>query len=275
MIRRVVTAAILIPLALAAIYWAPVPIFLGLISGVILLALREFSGLLQAKGSRIHWIGFAAAAMCPWVIGLRPDFLLPLLLLILLGVAAASLMLNPDPAHGLLDAGGNLLGILYIALPLSLLLLLRPDPGPAYVPRAGHELLAVLLAVWISDSMAYFVGRALGRRRLLPRLSPGKTVEGFIAGLIAPVLLLLAAGPWLLPGRSPLFAGLAGLLLALAAIGGDLFESLLKRSAGVKDSSRLLPGHGGVLDRLDSLLTAFPAWYVLATLLESGSLLPW
>ncbi len=266
--RRVATAALLIPVTLAVIYWAPVPVFLAGLSAVILLALREFSGLLGSQGARVRPVSYAAAALMPWLVAFQPGLVPAALVLTLLAVLAASLLI-PDLSRGIAEASGNLFGILYLSLPLSLVLLFRPDPGPAWNPRPGHEVLAVLLVVWASDSCAYFAGKALGRHRLLPRLSPGKTLEGFIAGLAGPVLLMLLAGPALLPGRSGAFCAAAGVLLAVAGMAGDLFESLLKRSAGVKDSSTLLPGHGGVLDRIDSLLTAFPVWYLLVTLLES------
>jgi phosphatidate cytidylyltransferase len=268
--RRVATAAVLVPAALAVIYWAPLPLFLVCLSAVILLALREFSRLLGSHGARVRPVSFAAAALMPWLVAFQPGLLPAALVLTLLAVLAASLLIS-DPAGGIPEATGNLFGILYISLPLSLLLLFRPEPGPAWPPRPGHEMLAVLLVVWTSDTCAYFAGKAFGRRHLLPRLSPGKTLEGFVAGLVGPVLLMFFAGPALLPGRSAGFSATAGGLVAVAGMGGDLFESLLKRSAGVKDSSTLLPGHGGVLDRIDSLLTAFPAWYLLVTLLESGT----
>ncbi|GAB4108657.1 MAG: phosphatidate cytidylyltransferase [Acidobacteriota bacterium] len=268
--RRVATAAVLVPVALAVIYWAPLALFLACISAVILLALREFSRLLGSHGARVRPVSYAAAALMPWLMAFQPSLLPAALVLTLLAVLAASLLIA-DPAGGIPEATGNLFGIVYISVPLSLLLLFRPDPGPAWSPRPGHEMLAVLLAVWTSDTCAYFAGKAFGRHHLLPRLSPGKTLEGFAAGLAGPVLLMLFAGPALLPGRSAGSCAAAGALIAVAGMGGDLFESLLKRSAGVKDSSTLLPGHGGVLDRIDSLLTAFPAWYLLETLLESGS----
>lgn len=273
MIRRIATAAVLIPLVLAALYLAPAPLFLALVSGVVLLALHEYGGLLNRHDVRLHAVMYVAGAALPWVVAFRPDLLFPFLLLSLLAVMVAGLVLHGDPVKGILDSAGNLFGVFYIALPMSLLQPLRGETEVVGGPR--HDVLAVMLAVWASDSMAYFVGRAIGKRRLLPRLSPGKTLEGFVAGLLAPAILLVGLGPWLLPGHSPAFLAVAGLVLAVAAIAGDLFESLLKRSAGVKDSSQLLPGHGGALDRIDSLLAAFPAWYLLLEVSQTGRLYPW
>jgi phosphatidate cytidylyltransferase len=113
-----------------------------------------------------------------------------------------------------------------------------------------------------SDTAQYYTGRALGRRKLAPRVSPGKTIEGAAGGLVAAVAIGAALSSWGLPGVAWPGAALGALLLALFGIAGDLFESLLKRSAGVKDSSALIPGHGGVLDRIDAYLFTFPMFYL-------------
>jgi phosphatidate cytidylyltransferase len=137
---------------------------------------------------------------------------------------------------------------------------------PAWVAGAWLQarpwlLLALLAVVWISDTCAYFAGRAFGRHKLVPAISPGKTWEGVggaVLGVLAFLLVLGLARPPGLPGL--LTAGAAGAFLGLTALGilGDLFESWIKRSAGVKDSGTLLPGHGGVLDRIDALTASLP-----------------
>lgn len=141
---------------------------------------------------------------------------------------------------------GFVAALLYIPVFLGHLFLLRMG-GPLGRARA----LDTVVLVWVNDIMAFLVGMVLGRRKLAPRLSPGKTVEGAVAGVITAV----AVAHWL--GLSPLF----GALVAVAAQGGDLFESWLKRRASVKDSGNILPGHGGVLDRFDSLFLAAPVAY--------------
>lgn len=138
------------------------------------------------------------------------------------------------------------------------------DPGASLVgsiPKGHFWLLTALMMVWAADSGAYFVGRRFGRHKLSPRISPNKTVEGLIGGLVAGVAMALAIS--LLAGaeRSQLPAiALVALAATLFSVAGDLFESLLKRHAGVKDSGSLIPGHGGVLDRLDGVLAALPAF---------------
>jgi len=156
--------------------------------------------------------------------------------------------------------GGTLLGVTWIGLGLSALLALRD------LPAHGREAaFAVLIAVWAGDTFAYLVGHLVGRHKLAPRISPGKTWEGFVAGVLATVFVTFVA---LYQDRDEFLsigqALLLGAAIAVAAPLGDLFESLLKRDMGVKDSGRLLAGHGGVLDRIDAqLFASVAALYVI------------
>ena len=141
-------------------------------------------------------------------------------------------------------------------------------PLSVAIPPGGALLIFPVLVTWASDIGAYFVGRTIGGRRLLPSVSPGKTVAGAVGGLGTSMLVAYAFGRGVLVpvahlGFSPWGALLFGLLISVAAQVGDLFESLLKREAGVKDSSRIIPGHGGILDRLDSLIFVLPVAYLL------------
>jgi phosphatidate cytidylyltransferase len=178
---------------------------------------------------------------------------------LVLGLAA------PDPAQGLRVASLTLLGALYAGWLFSYLVglreLPRALPGTAY--RDGFTLvLAPLLLTWTSDIGAYFAGRRWGRRKLLPRVSPGKTLAGAAGGAGVAAVLAALLFTWA-PGALPPVGAAGGFAIGLAASGlaqtGDLAESLLKRASGVKDSSTLIPGHGGVLDRFDALLFAAPA----------------
>src|SRR6185436_8697486 len=128
----------------------------------------------------------------------------------------------------------------------------------------GREALALLmLTVVVSDSAQFYAGRAFGQRLLAPAISPKKTVEGAIGGFVLAPLVLAVAGHWWLPTLTvPLRVALGSAVVA-TGISGDLFESMLKRSAGVKDSSSLIPGHGGILDRIDALLFAAPVYYIV------------
>lgn len=142
----------------------------------------------------------------------------------------------------------------------------------AYLSEGAAFVISLFITVWVADVAAYFAGRAFGRRKLAPKVSPGKSVEGALAGVLGAALWTLASGHWWFASYGALLArqwGLFGSLILGAVLGavsivGDLFESLLKRRAGIKDSSGLLPGHGGVFDRLDALLPVLPLAMLLA-----------
>jgi phosphatidate cytidylyltransferase len=143
----------------------------------------------------------------------------------------------------------------YIGLPLGSLAAIRLVAG-------REAVLLLMMTIVVSDSAQYYTGRAFGRRPLAPSISPKKTVEGAAGGLVFGTAAMVVAGQWLFPAADVVLLALASACVVVLGIVGDLFESLLKRSAGVKDSSGLIPGHGGVLDRIDSWLFAAPVFYV-------------
>jgi phosphatidate cytidylyltransferase len=158
--------------------------------------------------------------------------------------------------HG---ASAAMLAPIYLGLPLGALVGIHQLAG-----REG--VLSLIATVAASDTFQFYTGRAFGRRPLAPTISPKKTIEGAIGGLVlAPIALVVIARSWL-PQLPPVSVWLAGLGIVVAGIAGDLFESALKRAAGVKDSGALIPGHGGVLDRIDALLFAAPLFYLLLRL---------
>lgn len=268
--QRTITAIAGIPLALVVVHvggpWLAAAVALLAIAG-----LREFHRLaarrsLAPRPWLAYPLGLAAILYAAW----RPASHLspaPEALALLLGLAAIAawgLVLLPRESGGRLLS--TLVGVGYVAHLLSYLLRLRALPGPA-VFLAGREitygelaLAGVLVTCWAMDTSAYFVGRALGRHPLCPRVSPHKTREGGLAALAAAILLGTGLSHPL--QLSPPTGLLLGLLLGVAGQAGDLFESFLKRQAGLKDSGALLPGHGGVLDRFDSLLLNAPAAYL-------------
>jgi phosphatidate cytidylyltransferase len=148
------------------------------------------------------------------------------------------------------------LDVAYIVVPLIALVQTRRMAGPAGV-------FLLMLTVMVSDTAQYYTGRALGRRPLAPRVSPKKTIEGAVGGFVFGTLLFVLLGAWWAPRLTAATRVSAGVAIVAFGIAGDLFESLLKRRAGVKDSSSLIPGHGGVLDRVDALLFAAPVYYVV------------
>jgi len=166
---------------------------------------------------------------------------------------------QPGPAV-LRDVTAATFPIAYIGLPLGALAGVRAI--------GGREAILLLMAtIVVSDSAQYYTGRMFGRRRLAPSISPKKTLEGGIGGLVFGTAAMLAGGRYLFPSADLLLLILVSATVTALGIVGDLFESLLKRSANVKDSSGLIPGHGGVLDRIDALLFVVPAFYLVLTLI--------
>lgn len=192
---------------------------------------------------------------------------LPYLLYLLYVVCRSTFL----PHQAMLPSLSNsLIGQLYIAVPLALTirLTLVVDPFSSITQFDGLLLLAIFIFIWVNDTGAYLVGSRWGKRRLAPSISPKKSVEGSIGGLILVLLSAVLLRLLLFPELSWLRILLIATVVAVFGTIGDLFESSLKRQAGVKDSGKLIPGHGGILDRIDSLLLAVPAVYLLLAFLD-------
>ena len=192
---------------------------------------------------------------------------LPYLLYLLYVVCRSTFL----PHQAMLPSLGNsLIGQLYIAVPLALTirLTLVVDPFSSMTQYNGLLLLAIFIFIWVNDTGAYLVGSRWGKRRLAPSISPKKSVEGSIGGLLLVLLSAVVLRLLLFPELSWLSILLIATVVAVFGTIGDLFESSLKRRAGVKDSGKLIPGHGGILDRIDSLLLAVPAVYLLLAFLD-------
>jgi phosphatidate cytidylyltransferase len=286
---RILTALVLGPLVLAIAWFREPWLSLGVLL-VTALALWEATDLLQAAGFAVHRLAtilagilVAASVLLPLtepgvVIDgelLRIGVPFVVLTLTVIGLSAAALR-HPDPQVGLSSWMGSVFAVAWLALLGPMLALvghLAPSPGDSTSPvgafgwESGTAWLFVLFGlVWSCDTGAYFVGRAIGKRKLHAQVSPGKTVEGYIGGILVAALVTALLG-WLLVGLSPLIGFLLGAVTAAVAQRGDLAKSMLKRTAGRKDSGTLIPGHGGVLDRIDSILFAAPVLIVFAVVL--------
>ena len=287
--KRILTAAVLIPLVVALVLRGSTAVVTLAMALVTLLALFEYFSLGEAIGHRAYRFWTATCALVllylQWLAAVTPSFELAggLILrrafgrfflgllavhdgffLFVVGVAVITLFTRRPLVEGLPAAGISASALLLVAFPLSFTVRLQalPSVGP-------WLLLFALVITWVGDTAAYFVGRAIGRHALAPHLSPKKTWEGAVASIAGSLLVALVFTRWLNIAPAHLYA--------MAAVGnvagqtGDLLESAYKRSAGVKDSGSLLPGHGGILDRIDALILAIPVvWYYWSLFISSG-----
>lgn len=297
---RVLTALVLGPIVLA-IAWFREPWLSAGVLLVVVLALWEATDLLQAAGFAVHRLATVLAGSLVaaslllalqdvrvdpgWLISgelLRVGLPVMVLTLAIIGLSAAALR-HPDPHVGLSAWMGSVFVVAWLGVLGPMLAVvghLAPLGGDSDSPlgtfgwESGTGWLFLLFGlVWSCDTGAYFVGRSIGKRKLHAQVSPGKTVEGYVGGIVIAALVTAALG-WLLVGLSPLFGILLGAVTAAVAQRGDLAKSMLKRTAGRKDSGTIIPGHGGVLDRIDSLLFAAPVVVVFAVLLGGMAIAP-
>ncbi|HEB57083.1 MAG TPA: phosphatidate cytidylyltransferase [Gammaproteobacteria bacterium] len=255
--QRLLTAAILIPLLIWGIFKLPDAGFVALLASFVMLGAWEWTRICEIKNPLLRFVYLCLFGICLYLLWKYDDPGLVLFVLALslcwwsyavLLILAYSRGRDYLRGHQLIKA---LVGFVLLLPPFMALITLRSAPafGPGYV-------LLLLLLIWSADSAAYFSGRQWGRRKLLPRVSPGKSWEGVAGAMLAATLLAIGAAFYFeLP---PLEFVILALVVTAISIAGDLTESLFKRQVNIKDSGVLLPGHGGVLDRIDSLTSAAP-----------------
>jgi phosphatidate cytidylyltransferase len=272
--QRATSAAILVPVLLLVLAVGGV-VLAAAVALVTVFAARETFALLRAAGHPTLPLLGTALALTVIVDATFPDVLEGsgvLLMAIGIVLVAVAAFARPDPKEGLTTWMATAFGAIYVSLLAFIVRLGHVAPVvPAGAPLEpiGAErgwILLLLLAVWAYDTGAFLVGRQCGRERFLTHISPSKTYAGLVGG-VAACTVVVGVLLWAL-GQSPVHALLLGPLTALAAQAGDLAESMLKRAAGAKDSGTLIPGHGGMLDRVDSFLFAAPVitLYVVALL---------
>jgi phosphatidate cytidylyltransferase len=245
--KRVLTTLALIPFALYSIFWAPLWFFIIVAAAMALLCYFEYSNIVAAHG--IPPPGIEGGAL-----GLL--LFLDLSWIRIVAVAALTLSLRlGDLAKGLTYAASIVFGAVYIFGAWRCSIDLR-ELSPNWI-------LFALAINWVGDIAAYYVGRAIGRHKLAPRVSPGKTVEGAVGSLLGALIFAAAFRHWLMPAVPAIQVAVLAIAGNIAGQLGDLTESAIKRGAGMKDSGTLLPGHGGWLDRLDSSLFTLPVIYTL------------
>jgi phosphatidate cytidylyltransferase len=258
--KRVITAVVLLPPLVGAVMFGKGWPFALLVGTVTILCAAEYFGLFFST-VRHKWSGVAVTGLVYLCGVLLPFRASGAAVLCCVSLAAFHFLAGGEPpAEKARGAALAALGAVYIGGFLS------TYPRTIALPAGEHWILLGLVAVFSGDIFAYFVGRAFGKRRLSPNVSPNKTVEGSLGGLAASIALGTGYGVLFLPGVSPGFVSLTSAAVGVAGQAGDLFESLLKRAAGVKDSGTLLPGHGGMFDRADAVISAGPVLYLLALL---------
>jgi phosphatidate cytidylyltransferase len=301
--KRVLTAVLLIPVVLLIVFKAPLWLFIPIVGLFVVLGLREYLSIVEAAGFKpFRWMSYilgilpVSALFCGVILLMMfpskqisadtpyESDLLPIWIAVCMiapVVFGTMLVFRKDLQGGLASASSAVLGILYVAMPLSLLIDLRANPFQRFL------VVFILFSVWAGDIAAYYVGKNFGRHKLAPIVSPNKTWEGAVASALASVIVAGlvfyfqnqitdlfsgAHGMWRDNFKDPPILKIPwvhvialGILTNVAAQFGDLFESALKRGAGVKDSGTLLPGHGGLLDRIDALLFAIPMVMFYAT----------
>jgi phosphatidate cytidylyltransferase len=272
-LKRILTAAVCIPLAVVLIFYPaglPFAVAIGLIS--ILGAHEFYSGVRRLGARPVEWAGLVAVALFvfsartygPKTIGAIFPAVLTLLLVLSFCVEIIRHKRSP-----LINVGATVFGAIYVGWLIMHLVVLRGIEGTItvgpYTNEAGAWLVMfTFLATWASDTGAYFLGRAFGRTKIAPTLSPNKTVEGSIGGFVGAVMLSIGAGTVI---HLPWYHALAlGVIFGVVSQLGDLSESAIKREIGIKDFGNVMPGHGGILDRFDSMLFAGPAMYYYVVL---------
>jgi phosphatidate cytidylyltransferase len=276
MLKRTLTALLLIPPVVYLIGWSPKWLFVLAVSVAIVLALREYFALCRAMGYKdVSWIGYAAGiALC--VVQLSrgqvgfESYVTLLIVLCMLVIPTLAMWQSKDLRDYLAATSVTFFGVLYIGFSLSCLVPIRfiyegwRDGGvqPLGLTQGSQLVLFLFAVIWAGDICAYLVGRPLGRVPFFARISPRKTWEGALAGLAGSLLAGWAFAHWILKTADAKAVILVAACIAVAGQVGDLVESAIKRGANQKDSGTLLPGHGGFLDRIDSLLFAAPALWL-------------
>jgi len=264
---RELTALVMSPIAIYIVGWSHPYIFDGAVAVIAGLALHEFLILGRRKGYHLP----VALCMLVMLFILAAFILEPIsvevgVFVALLIIPGSYVFSSSDLDQALPSSAIAVTATLYVGMLGGSLIRLRND-----FPVMGPKLVFfLLLVVWLGDAGAYYVGKRFGRRQMSPRISPKKTIEGGIGGLATSIITAIVAHFTFFPEVPLMHAIIAGVVLSVAGVVGDLAESMWKRSAAVKDSGSLIPGHGGFLDRFDSIFFTAPILYVYWVLIQNG-----
>lgn len=245
------------PAAVYVALYAPAFWFAIAITAIILLALYEYNAITAppARDRLFDAVFFLSGASVPVVFYAYPGYRSEICAGVVILISFFALLGDRELKHVFPDAAVKLYGVAYVALPFSYLILIKQTRS------GGKWLFFLLVTIWLNDTFALFVGKAFGRHRLCPLISPNKTVEGAIGGIVAGVAGALIFQRFYFSAMMQSWAGILAFVIGIVGIIGDLVESVIKRACGVKDSGTMIPGHGGMLDRIDSLIFAAPVLY--------------
>jgi phosphatidate cytidylyltransferase len=259
---RIISAVIFLPVLIAAI-WIGSPVYFCVLVGVAaILGLVEYYALTDRVGARSHRVTglLAAAAILPSFYYGKMEWIVIALTALVIVELTAHLFFNNDLKGAVTASAATVFGVVWIAMLGGYLIAIRIIESS--IPQLSAKLLSLFfLIVFAGDTGAYYVGRAIGRNKLAPRISPGKTIEGAIGGLLANIVVALVAHYTFFPELRLSHAIALAVVMGILGQIGDLCESMLKRGAEAKDAGQLIPGHGGLLDRLDSILFNAPVLY--------------
>ena len=269
---RILTAAVAVPILLVIFWYGGLP-FILLIEAVMFVGINEYFNMAEKRGlATQRGAGTVAVLILGGLAATGELDLMALALTVIVLLVLGNQLRRTDLSTAITGSATTLFGVIYIGWLLAHTLLLRFPPDQVQIKGGDIGLFFIVLAVagtFLADAGAFFVGRAWGRRKIYPLISPGKSWEGAAGGVVFGTLGLVATklifDRWILPapgsGVAVWHCLLLGPLLVPASIAGDFFESMLKRDCGLKDSGSIVPGHGGIMDRLDSILFAVPVTY--------------
>lgn len=270
---REITAAIASPIAIWIIGWSHEYVFNATIALIAVLAMYEFLALGKAKGYELPTPLCIVIMLIIMAAFILPELSVELGMFVALLIIPASYVFSKRSLEDSLPSSAiAVLATTYVGMLGGSLIRLRHDfaTPTTSIPIGSKLIFFLLLVVWLGDSGAYYVGKTFGKHKLSPRISPKKTIEGLIGGFLASIITALVIHFTFFNEFPLVHAIIAGVILSFAGVVGDLAESMWKRSAAVKDSGTLIPGHGGFLDRFDSILFTAPILYCYWTLIVHG-----
>lgn len=259
---RVIVSIIAIPLIIGGSLVGGIP-FLIFTLGIALISFWEFSEMVKKKEAYPNFV-LGSIVIVSIILNVYFKFLEFYVLFLFASIIILISELFRNKASAIINVAVTFLGILYLGLFSSSILLIREifSQSELLYSEGGYLIISIMIAIWICDSAAFFIGSAFGKNKLFPRVSPNKSWEGAIAGFVFAIVSMIAAKAIFLDIITLTDSIIIGTIVGTVGQIGDLVESLVKRDAGVKDSSSIIPGHGGIFDRFDSLLFTAPVVYI-------------